>query len=324
MIGTSTDTGTATVGGVSKTFTLDKYVEEGDTAAPKLDEVTGLTSPNQRNVVHAHSQPDNAGTPGVDESQIRAFKVTTLPANTRTSIDYDGDFGAAPNNVYESSVHGDINDFDLGGTADTTPSQKVKSFDQWYNARFNFKDLASAMDGFWAPPRNYPLEVGDTKQDVMEGTVAALGFQGVEQPLNKDGSSVYRQASGATTIPVRLVLTDATGNPITPTTSPNAKITFSPQFVNNKESGTVLETADKSLVPTRGNLFKYNSQTGFWEYNWNLGAQSTFPALKTGTYYIMATLEDGGGSPPKLLVPPLANHNDPTIGPYTEKVTIRK
>jgi hypothetical protein len=315
MIGTGTDTGTATVGGVSKTFNLDKYIEEA-----RLDEVTGLTSPNQRNTVHAHSSgiADIAGTPA-DES--RAFKVTTLPTNTRTSIDYDGDFGAL--NVFESLVADDTNDFGLGGTADTSPDQKVKSFDEWANVRLNFKDLSSSMDGFWAPQRNYALEVGETKQDIMEVTEAALGFQGVEQPLNKDGSSVYRQASGATTIPVRLVLTDATGNPITPTTSPNAKVTFSPQFITNKESGTVLETADKSLVPTTGNLFKYNSATGQWEYNWSLGAQSSFPALKTGTYYIRATLEDGT-SPPKLLTPPLAGHNDPTIGPFTEKVSIRK
>jgi hypothetical protein len=315
MIGTSTDTGTATVGGVSKTFTLDKYVEEGDTAAPKLDEVTGLTSPNQRNVVHAYTQSDNPSTSGVDESLIRGIAINTLPSNTRASIDWDGDFKTL--NVYENPVHGDINDFDLGGNADTTPSQKVKSFDQWYNARFNFKDLASAMDGFWAPPRNYPLEVGETKQDVMEGTVAALGFAGLAQPINRDGTSVFKLGSS---VPVKLVLTDAAGNPITPNTSPNTQVIFSAERVSTSIEGTQLE-GTTSVTPTSGNLFKFDTASGQWVYNWGT------KGLAQGTWYIRVYQDDDGtaGSlQPSLLTPPLAGHNDPSTGPFTEKLSTKK
>jgi hypothetical protein len=178
------------------------------------------------------------------------------------------------------------------------------------------------MDG-WGPPLNYPPEVGGTLIDTMEEQLADSGFQGVEQPINRDGSSVYKQQSGATTVPVRIKIIDASGNPITTTTSPNAKITFSAVFVNNQISGTVVESVDKSLVPTTGNQFKYNSQTSQWEYNWNLGVKSAFPALKTGTYFIKATLADGT-SPPKLLVPPLPGHNDPSTGAFTEKISVTK
>jgi hypothetical protein len=103
-------------------------------------------------------------------------------------------------------------------------------------------------------------------------------FIGVLQPINLDGSSVFKLKS---TIPVKFQLKDASGNFITDAT---AYIFI--KKISNSTIGDEAEAVSTSAATT-GNLFRYDFTAN--QYIFNLGTKT----LSTGTWQIIIKLDDG-------------------------------
>jgi hypothetical protein len=105
-------------------------------------------------------------------------------------------------------------------------------------------------------------------------------FGGILQPINSDGSSVFKLGS---TIPVKFQLTDA--NVVFVSTAQANKIFYAK--ITNSVVGTDVEAVSTSNATT-GNLFRYDSVSN--QYIFNLSTKSGFTA---GTYQISIILDDG-------------------------------
>lgn len=103
-------------------------------------------------------------------------------------------------------------------------------------------------------------------------------FGGILQPINADGSSIFKLGS---TIPVKFKLTDAFGNPVS---SAIANIYYSK--ITDQVVGSVLEATSTSASSV-GNLFRYDLIDQ--QYIFNL---STKPMSK-GAYNLIVKLDDG-------------------------------
>lgn len=103
-------------------------------------------------------------------------------------------------------------------------------------------------------------------------------FSGILQPINTDGSSLFKQGS---TIPVKFSLTDA-GNKYISTAT--AKLYYSK--ISDNVLGSVLEAISTSSATT-GNLFRYDSTSNQYIYNLNT------KGLTVGTYNLTIVLDDG-------------------------------
>jgi hypothetical protein len=103
-------------------------------------------------------------------------------------------------------------------------------------------------------------------------------FGGILQPINSDGSSVFKLGS---TIPVKFQLKDFNGNFVT-----NAVAQI---WVTKTGNGTgpVNEAAISTSAATTGNLFRYSSDGN--QYIFNLATKT----LSTGTWKLTITLNDG-------------------------------
>jgi hypothetical protein len=97
-------------------------------------------------------------------------------------------------------------------------------------------------------------------------------WSGFLQPINTDGSSVFRAGS---TVPVKFRL-DGGG----------ATATFSYRRVDAAAAGAVNE-ANSTTEATSGTLFRYDAATGQYVYNWST------KRLATGEYELCADLGDG-------------------------------
>jgi hypothetical protein len=106
---------------------------------------------------------------------------------------------------------------------------------------------------------------------------AAYSWSGVLQPINADGSSIFRLGS---TIPVKFYLTGASAN-IT-----NAVARLYVAKVSEGITGSE-EEADSTSVATTGNLFRYDAASG--QYVFNLGTSG----LTHGTYQLRVDTGDG-------------------------------
>jgi hypothetical protein len=108
--------------------------------------------------------------------------------------------------------------------------------------------------------------------------VAAPSFNGFLQPINDDGSSVFKLKS---TVPVKFQLLDANGNYINTAV---ASITVA------KLSGAIYGDDSEALstsAASTGNLFRYDLSTN--QYVFNLATKS----LSAGTWRITVTLDTG-------------------------------
>lgn len=103
-------------------------------------------------------------------------------------------------------------------------------------------------------------------------------FSGILQPVNSDGSSIFKQGS---TVPVKFALTDAAGNYIS---AAAAKLYYAK--LSDNVSGNVLEALSTSAA-TSGNLFRYDSTSN--QYIFNLNTKG----LAVGTYNLSISLDDG-------------------------------
>ncbi len=103
-------------------------------------------------------------------------------------------------------------------------------------------------------------------------------YGGILQPINSDGSSVFRLGS---TVPVKFQLRDANGAFVT-----NAVARIFVQKISDGVSGTEMEAVSRSAATT-GNLFRYCSTSD--QYIFNLCTKS----LSRGTWQIRIQLGDG-------------------------------
>jgi lysophospholipase L1-like esterase len=102
-------------------------------------------------------------------------------------------------------------------------------------------------------------------------------FGGVQQPVNPDGSSIFKLGSA---VPLKFGLTDFAGQPISGAV---AKLTVAK--LTGTVEGTFMEAEAKGSSST-GNVF---SQDGAGQYHYNLDSKT----LSTGTWSAKITLDDG-------------------------------
>jgi hypothetical protein len=136
----------------------------------------------------------------------------------------------------------------------------------------------------------------DTEANVVCGQVDLLSifglavmpiFGGFRQPINADGSSVFRAGR---TVPVKFALTDALGNPIT-----GAVCHLSIWHVSSEILGTVPETAEAEYADV-GGTFRYDAQEG--QYVYNLSTKG----MATGTWQLRVTAEGWPGFQATVLI----------------------
>jgi lysophospholipase L1-like esterase len=102
-------------------------------------------------------------------------------------------------------------------------------------------------------------------------------YGGLQQPVNPDGSSVFKFGS---TVPVKFHLTDAAGNPVS-----GALARLEVAKVSNNIEGTFVE-ADTNVAATSGNLFR---EAGNGDYIFNLATKP----LSSGTWSLKVVMDDG-------------------------------
>jgi YVTN family beta-propeller protein len=103
-------------------------------------------------------------------------------------------------------------------------------------------------------------------------------YSGVSQPINADGSSVFKAGS---TVPVKFAVTDSDGASVADLTP-----TFSDAKLTDQVAGTTDETATDATA-TSGDTFRYDSTDEQYIYNWST------KGLDTGTYRLSIDLGDG-------------------------------
>jgi hypothetical protein len=103
-------------------------------------------------------------------------------------------------------------------------------------------------------------------------------FGGIRQPINTDGSSIFRLGS---TVPVKFQLRDYYGNFVT-----DAIARISIARISGNVVGTELEAISTSAATT-GNLFRYCHTENQYIFNWGTRG------LQSGTWQIRIELNDG-------------------------------
>ncbi len=117
--------------------------------------------------------------------------------------------------------------------------------------------------------------VGHSTTDTCT-TRVVYRFGGFRQPINPDGSSVFKLGS---TVPVKLVLTDYFGVPVS-----GAEATLQRSKLTGAVEGSFDEAVSTSAATT-GSQFRYEEG----QYVFNLGTKS----LSRGTWRLRASLDDG-------------------------------
>jgi lysophospholipase L1-like esterase len=109
-------------------------------------------------------------------------------------------------------------------------------------------------------------------------TRVEYGFSGLLQPINSDGSSVFKLGS---TIPVKFTLANSASAPVA-----IASATLTTAKLANSIEGTEVEAVSTSAAST-GNQFRYDATSR--QYVFNLSTKS----LTSGTWSLKVTLDDG-------------------------------
>jgi hypothetical protein len=257
---------------------------EGTSTAGKLDEARGLPSSYASNLVF--------GTPD---------KTTkTKTAATGSNIDWTGDAVVSSSTSLQFQ---DVNNFGIGGCGASSTGQILKGFDDWANAKYDFKGTLASFDGVWPTILAAANTPELTTEIVQAVKLQGNQYKGVDQPLNDDGSSIYKVGD---TIPIKFTLYDANGKPVT-----NKPVTFTVQKVGNTISGTVRESSS-SVAPYKTNLFTVDmGPTPKYHYEWGTKGQTQ------GTYELKFYIDSG--KPTQEL---LSNGKSGTAGPYTVRVSL--
>jgi Tol biopolymer transport system component len=136
-------------------------------------------------------------------------------------------------------------------------------------------------DGSIPPVRLTNNSVEDSKPDW--GPIYA--WSGVLQPINADGSSIFKAGS---TVPVKFELIQQSAG-IT-----NAKATLKVTRLSDTISGDVLENP-VDLAPSTGDEFRYDDESGQYIHNWRTRG------LEPGTYRLTVDLGDGTADNPEAI-----------------------
>jgi hypothetical protein len=123
---------------------------------------------------------------------------------------------------------------------------------------------------------------GNTGSASFTVTVS-MAWSGILQPINADGSSVFKQGN---TIPVKFRLTGASAG------IPNLTAQLTVQKISNTVLGSVIEATASGQGDT-GNTFRYDPTDDVYIYNW-----STKSPITHGTYQLTI---DMAGSPPRTV-----------------------
>ncbi len=128
---------------------------------------------------------------------------------------------------------------------------------------------------------NYAITYANGNLQVVYSTAACLGSAGhtILQPINEDGSSVFRQGS---TVPAKFRVCDALGNSIG---TAGLVVSFRLVQVTNGTITFVDEAVDST---TPDSAFRWSSSDQQWIFN-----ISTKSLSKNKTYYYQITLNDG-------------------------------
>jgi|GEM_PF-2675642 len=110
----------------------------------------------------------------------------------------------------------------------------------------------------------------------------AYQFGGFLQPINSDGSSIFKAGS---TVPVKFQILDANGLPV-----PSATATIQYVKASSTPMGWVDEGTLTAAAATGGTQFRYDSTSGQYVYNWG-AAKGT-----AGTYRLAATVTLGSAT----------------------------
>ncbi len=139
---------------------------------------------------------------------------------------------------------------------------------------------ASAPVGTYdiVPSAAIGLGLGNYNITYANGTLTVIyGWSGILQPINSDGSSIFKQGS---TIPVKFKLTGSSAG------IANANATIKITKIGAGVTGTDLETLNSNPAST-GNAFRYDGSSDQYIYNW--GTKN----VTQGTYRIDIMLGDG-------------------------------
>jgi HYR domain len=117
---------------------------------------------------------------------------------------------------------------------------------------------------------------GNTGTVTFHVTVA-YAWSGIRQPINADGSSIFKAGS---TVPVKFALS----GPSAAITDAAARLTFTK--LTSGIEGTVVE-AITNVTATSGNLFRYDPTDQQYIFNWST------KGLSSGTYVLKIDLGDG-------------------------------
>ena len=127
----------------------------------------------------------------------------------------------------------------------------------------------------------------DTVNNIIRGEVTDLSpfapamleapiFGGFRQPINADGSSVFKAGR---TIPVKFALTDGLGGLVT-----DAVCYLSLTQISSSIMGSVEETAE-AVYEDLGDTFRYDEEDG--QYIYNLSTKG----MDTGTWLLRVTVD---------------------------------
>ena len=119
-------------------------------------------------------------------------------------------------------------------------------------------------------------EDNDCDGSVDEGYV----FSGYLQPVNPDGTSIFRRGR---TVPFKFTLTDCAGAPVSTATA-----TIQVFFYSNGVIGTEIEDIASAGTANTDNLYRFDPTSGQYIYNLN-----TFTLAPNATYLVRTTLSDG-------------------------------
>ena len=149
------------------------------------------------------------------------------------------------------------------------------------------KACGSPIDTCNCGSKNFCVTAVDkagNERSVTHTYTVTYAFGGFLQPINADGSSIFKLGS---TIPVKFQLKDANGNFVS-TAVANISVTFK----NNGIEGDELEPVSTSAA-TNGTLFRYSTDGNQYIFNLSTKISTTKLLWKAGTWIIKATLNDG-------------------------------
>ncbi len=305
---TSVAAGTETASALTTSRTVCDNAANCATAGPytfKVDKKAPVVSCGSAdNIWHATDQSvtctaTDSGS-GLANSADASFDLTTsVAANVETNSAYTNS-KAVLDAVGNSTTAGPVGPFKIDKKPPsitlTTPSDGATyTLKQAAAANYSCADDGSGVASCSGPvPNGSNIDTGSvgaktftvTATDNAGNTTTetttyyvAYAFGGILQPINADGSSIFKLGS---TIPVKFQLRDAHGNFVT-----NAVAKIYVKKISNGVNGTVWEDAVSTSAATTGNFFRYDYTSN--QYIFNLATKP----LSAGTWQIRIELDDG-------------------------------